>query len=252
MFKIFSYNVGSKSAKAISTGLSGRIIKKTNSRYIYNPRLHRVINWGCGNLLQDSQGRICIPLWNQPDYVRRATNKLKTFEKLKEDNFSGNLPEFTTEKEVAEGWKGIKVCRQKLTGHSGEGIIIIEDGDTIPDGIPLYVRYIPKKREIRIHIFDGEMIAWQEKKRKREIEDVNWRVRSHSNGFVYCREGAQPDERVVEAAKEIMKILQLDFAALDFIYNEKKDSWYFLESNTAPGLEGETVNDYIKSFRKIR
>jgi D-alanine-D-alanine ligase-like ATP-grasp enzyme len=40
----------------------------------------------------------------------------------------------------------------------------------------------------------------------------------------------------------------LDFGAVDIIYNAKRNECYVLEVNTAPGLEGTTVEKYATKF----
>jgi len=44
--------------------------------------------------------------------------------------------------------------------------------------------------------------------------------------------------------------LGLDFGAVDIIYNEHENQYYVLEVNTAPGLEGTTVEKYAEAFAK--
>jgi D-alanine-D-alanine ligase-like ATP-grasp enzyme len=42
----------------------------------------------------------------------------------------------------------------------------------------------------------------------------------------------------------------LDFGAVDVIWNEKQQRAYVLEVNTAPGLEGQTVDDYARGIKE--
>jgi glutathione synthase/RimK-type ligase-like ATP-grasp enzyme len=79
-------------------------------------------------------------------------------------------------------------------------------------------------------------------------EDVNWQVRNHHNGFVFTRSGFDTPEAVSKAAMDAMRILGLDFGAVDVVYNSRENRAYVLEVNTAPGLEGSTVDDYANYF----
>jgi glutathione synthase/RimK-type ligase-like ATP-grasp enzyme len=40
----------------------------------------------------------------------------------------------------------------------------------------------------------------------------------------------------------------LDFGAVDVIWNERQQRAYVLEINSAPGLEGTTIDDYVRYF----
>lgn len=257
-FRIYPYKPGSKSASALARALGGRVIKHKGSTYRWKRERDVIINWGCSSLFTDSLGNVIKPDFNHPQAVRVAGNKKLCFEFLKKNlKDTSCLPPFTSDLSVAEGWrKGRKkfsvVCRRKLTGHSGEGITILQVGEDLPKETPLYVAYIPKKKECRVHLVRGELISYQEKKRRLEIPDdkVDWRVRSHDNGFIFAREGVVPDDRAVSIARSALEALSLDFGAVDLIWNEREDKWYFLEVNTAPGLEGQTVADYAGAFKK--
>ena len=190
---------------------------------------------------------------NRPDVVGRATNKLHFFEMLQGQDI--NIPEFTTDREVALDWiddgKDI-VCRATLTGHSGEGITIIdtESEDQVPE-VPLYTRYVKKAEEYRIHVMGTTIISKQRKARRRDVPDdqVNWKVRNVAGGFVFARnEDHTYPKCVLDAALKAIEISQLDFGAVDIIYNASQEKAYVLEINTACGLEGTTLEDYKNGF----
>ena len=45
--------------------------------------------------------------------------------------------------------------------------------------------------------------------------------------------------------------LRLDFGAVDIIWNKRHDRYYTLEVNTAPGLEGTTLERYSNAIRRL-
>ena len=150
------------------------------------------------------------------------------------------------------------VSRTILNGHSGAGIVITdrENRDSLPEA-PLYVEYVPKDSEYRVHIFNGEVIDVQRKVRDPDREVTDWKVRSHGNGFIYIR--TSPDGRsykdlvqgdVISQSVRAMACSGLQFAAVDIIWNSERRKAYVLECNTAPGLQGETVNIYANAIRK--
>lgn len=248
---VLPYKMGSASAKALAQALNCKRIKREGSRY--RPReSDLVLNYGATTLPTGLQlnGNAIL---NKPEAVHVAANKLHTFTRFGMVGIS--TPRWTTELDVASEWKDagmVVVARTKLTGHSGEGIVIARGDDELPTA-PLYVEYVPKKEEYRVHVFNGEVIDVQRKMRKRDVPDgqVNWQVRNLSGGFVYGREGVALREEAQHLAVDAVLALGLDFGAVDIIYNERRDAYYVLEVNTAPGLTGTTLERYVDAVRRF-
>jgi len=264
-FRILPYRQGSKSAKSLAEALGGKVLKLEGSKW--RPRRDAfVINWGSTTI--DAMGDVVLPsrqnapmlqLLNKPDIVRRASNKLNFF-KLMKEGYSDFIPAFWTARSEIPSDAYPVVCRTKLASHSGEGIVIADNAEQLVDA-PLYVKYAKKKEEYRIHVGRSYAeepgypqttctISVQRKARRSSVADgdVNWKVRNLSGGFVYVREGVVPPEPVVRAAHIALGATSLDFGAVDVIWNDKEQKAYVLEVNTAPGLEGQTVNDYAEYF----
>lgn len=238
--KVFPYKLGSKSAKLLAAELG--ILRVRDS---YLPKAHEfIINWGKAKLSTAYPDKVL----NKPEAVALATNKLSTFLTLENKEY---LPEWCTSKLTAIGWinAGYKVyCRTLLTGHSGSGIVIATTVDELVSA-PLYTRDVKAKHEYRIHVFKGEIIDAQQKKKK-----SNWEgqctpgIRNANNGWVYARCGIDVPSCVLHAALDAVKSLGLDFGAVDIAYNEYHNKAYLFEVNTAPGLEGTTLNIYTEAF----
>ena len=150
-------------------------------------------------------------------------------------------------------WKIVQ--RTLLRGSEGKGISIHDDPSTLQPA-PLYVRYIPKTQEYRVHVVKGKVIDVQRKARSSDTpdEDVNWQVRNHKNGFIFMREGVTPDsvpEQVILNSLERMRLLGLDFGAVDIIWNQQHDKAYVLEVNTSPGMTGTTLDKYCEAFQAV-
>ncbi len=254
---IYPYKGGSASVLALSEEIGAKRIRRNGSRF-KGDQEKKVINWGCSEL--PDEVNLCNVL-NKPDAVGKASNKLTFFNAVVSFNNESyvqyiNHPTFTTDKREAERWLecGHKVVeRHKLTGHSGEGIKIKQKGDLLED-CPLYVLYIKKKSEWRIHVLDGEVVDIQRKARDRSVPDeqVNWLVRNHANGFIFARnEGVEVPPSVLTQAIITVKALGLDFGAVDIIYNERGNDAFVLEVNTAPGLTGSTLTGYAERFKRL-
>jgi hypothetical protein len=234
-------------AELRNRGFEARQLAMEGSRF--TPRADDlVINWGdCGvsrlgglNLSTD-----------------QATNKLSCLAAL---NFADVwVPEFTDNRVVAEGWiaedNTLVVCRQHLRGSSGSGIVIAGGAVSLVNA-PLYTKYVKKKDEYRVHVFNGEVIDLQRKARNSDIpdEDINWQIRTHNNGFIYMRgqEGSEvslPDD-IQDMCVAAVDACDLDFGAVDIIHNEHQDKYYVLEINTAPGLTGTTLTNYADAIER--
>lgn len=238
---INSYKPKSKGARRLAKLLGGSVYKGGGV-----PSGSTIINWG------DSQCNLPDPL-NPPLLLKQMANKLRAFDALSSAGVP--IPRYARRKEDVT-WSGLTVVRHKLTGHSGEGIELVENKDNLPDA-PLYVEYIKKEQEYRIHVGKTEdtirVIAVQRKARNSSVpnEKVNWQVRNHKNGFVFVRQDFTPPDDVLSVACSALSASGLDFGAVDVVYNAKEAKAYVLEINTAPGLEGTTIEDYANFFREF-
>lgn len=255
--RVLPYAVYSKSAKHIADALGAKRIKLEGSKF-HGTHKDLIINWG--NLqgypftMDRAVGIPCPTILNCPEDAARVSDKLSFFE-----HFEGKdwLPRFWTKQEDIPDEAFPIVCRTVLNGHSGRGIVISASrSDLVP--APLYVEYIKKEDEYRVHVGsynDGSgnneycLISIQQKKRRKDFENPNWQVRNHANGFIYARNNVDPPIPVVECAIDCLDGSGLDFAAIDVIWNAKHGKAYALELNTAPGIEGSTVDDYVRYFR---
>lgn len=264
-YRVIPYKQGSKSAKRLAEALGGRVLRLSGSTFA--PAIADVvINWGYAGTAPHFTTHFWGGTKNNGSLINRASNKLKFFRCMRDAGQTDIIPRF---------WENINdipddafpvVCRTVLAGHSGDGIVI---ADTRDDLVPaqLYVQYVKKKDEYRIHVglkkewdefepvpdeyeYVPAIISIQRKARRHDTPDeqVNWQVRNHSNGFVFVRQNVNPPASVLDVAKATLLAIGLDFGAVDVIWNEKEQKAYVLEINTAPGLEGQTVTDYANFF----
>lgn len=239
-FLINPYKQKSRSAKRLAKALSGRVWKPGERV----PDDAVVINWG------DSKCPL-TPCLNPPEAVSLITHKRKAFQLFAAKGVP--VPRFAlSPKDV--NWEGITVVRHILQGHSGKGIELVSKKKELPDA-SLYVQYIKKEQEYRIHVGrcgdNYTIIAEQRKARRLDMprEQVDWQIRNHANGFVFVRETCNTPDKCRSAAKQALEASGLDFGAVDVIYNEHERKAYVLEINCAPGLEGQTIQDYAEFFR---
>ena len=244
---VYPYKLGSSSAKNLAVGLQTKQVRQDGT-YVYKPD-HYVINWGNSKIPKWDREEV---VWaNPPEAVRVAQNKLLTFQQFSEWGISH--PWWTTDAKELDFSSGTYLARTILGGHSGAGILVLSSGSDIVHA-PLYVKYVKKMKEYRVHVVNDKVIDFQEKRKAngwQENPNYSSLVRNKHTGWVYCRSDTTLDDRCAEIAKEAIKCLQLDFGAVDIIWNEKTDRYYVLEVNTAPGIEGTTLSSYISAFKGI-
>jgi glutathione synthase/RimK-type ligase-like ATP-grasp enzyme len=240
--RVYPYKQGSASAKKLAEAMGGKVLKHVGSKY--NPRAgDLVINWGAsGCPVFPAATRL-----NAPEAVKAASCKLASFTSLKENGV--RTPVFTTDKDVAKGWGTVVVCRTKLTGHSGAGIVMANTPDEVVDA-PLYTQYVKKKDEFRVHVLNGGAFFVQRKARKLDNENPNWQVRNLAGGFAFVEVEDVPAD-VIQQAVDAAAALNLDFGGVDVMWNEREQQAYVLEINTACGLEERTAEKYVEAFQRF-
>lgn len=252
---IVPYNLGSMSAKRLQKQLQAllhipviRVLKESSK---YQPRwTDYVINWGCSKEW---------PWINLTSKLGNATivDKLQFFRSVTEWNKTQpktvNVPEWTTDQALAAQWvkEGHTVVGRKiLNGNSGKGIVVYEGEHSNVQYCPLYTKYKKKKNEYRVHIFNGKVIDITQKKKRKGVENVDTKIRNCNGGWVFCRDGIFIPPTLVEQAALAMQACNMKFGAVDVIWNEHENKCYVLEINSAPGIEGTTLQRYTEAFYK--
>lgn len=246
---IYPYNIFSQSAKAISGTLDGiRVYPDKN----YIPKIGDVvINWGASKTpkwLSKANAKNIKHL-NHHTKIRNASDKIKAFKIMKDKGVA--IPEVTQDLQEAKGWNSSFIGRTIINGHGGAGCFFYRKGavDFEPE-IKFCTKYIKKTSEYRVHVFNGKVIDIQEKRKRVELPEdfkVNYQIRNHDKGWVFCRENVNADAKVGIEAVKAVKALSLLFGAVDIIWNKFSGAWV-LEVNTSPGLEGTTLTKYKEAI----
>ncbi len=243
----YPYNRGSVSCRNLVKALNTKRLRPDGT-YKYKPH-HLIINWGNSHLPKWWK-RDVIKVMNFPECVAMATHKLACLQTLHAAKV--RVPEYTAAIDTAKAWFGgnpktVVVCRTIMKGHSGRGIIIAEKPeDLVRAG--LYTKHVRHKQEFRIHVVRGKVIDAVEKRKSYEgVKDTF--VRSHKHGYIFCRENVVIPKDVTHQALEAVAALKLNFGAVDIAYRVKEGQAYVLEVNTAPGIEGQTILNYVKAFK---
>ncbi len=246
MMYLYAGNERSKGAKALANKLGIQRIRHKGSKF-RGDESKTVINWGA--IMVPGEMMYCNVL-NKPYDVAENSDKLKFFQLM-----AGHcrIPDFTINMEHAATWfdRGYSVMeRHVLKGSGGAGCRMVVNEKSLTEA-PLYTRYQQKKDEYRIHMWrcrGPRVFDIQRKARREDCPNPNWSIRNHKNGFIYARQDLDVPRDVLDQAKDCFNRTDLDFGAVDVIWNEEHKKAYVLEINTAPGLEGTTLENYYKIF----
>lgn len=160
-------------------------------------------------------------------------------------------PEFTMDRTIAESWLAdgnCVFCRTLTRASEGRGIVVAETVDQLVDA-PVYTLYTKKKREFRVHIFKDRVVQVVEKrKRTGWTENRDTRIRNSANGYVFCRDVSSLPSGLHQMALKASRVTNSDFKGVDIGYNELKDQLFVIEVNSAPGIEGSNVTDYVNTI----
>lgn len=237
------YKLGSRGAKELARGIGALRTAATK-------RLKRdvtLVNWGRSDLQVRGYP---FKVLNPSHKIVLATNKLSCLNRLAEAGVSSVA--HTTSLDVVRRWlreEGVVVYgRRLLNASQGAGIVIIHNESEIVY-CPLYTKGILRAFEYRVHVFGNKILDVTKKKRRNAIERSDY-IKNLANGWVYCRNDIDIPENLLDCAKKAISALGLDFGAVDILY--RKGVPYVLEINTAPGLQGTTLNKYIEEFKKLK
>ena len=242
------YKLQSQGCRAIAEHLG--VLRATPRQVRRHGDFDLIINWG--NTTRRFANARYI---NEPEAVADACNKEASYRRFEE----GQVPHplFTTDKAVADQWyeDGLGVvARTLLRANQGRGIVLCsrENGTRVPNA-PLYTQYTKKAEEYRVHVVDGQVIDVAQKRKRREVDndDVNYQIRNAHNGWVYCRDEVDPPQCVTDAGIAAVDALGLDFGAADIGFNQHTQTPCVYEVNTAPGVEGTTLDRYKAAFHRM-
>ena len=207
-----------------------------------------LLNYGSIKPLPNFTGRYL----NTPQAVNNASCKIRTFELLT----SADVPTvpWTISRDEALEWitknKAMVVARTLTRASSGRGAHFTDNPDLLVNA-PLYTKYVKKQAEYRVNVAFGTIINIRQKRRRTNFEgEVDNLCRSHDNGWVFCSEGVdKSNETLRSLGINSINALGLDFGAVDIIYNAHYNAYYVLEVNSAPGMEGETLTNFIEALK---
>ena len=204
-------------------------------------RNNLVLNWGVSGSTYNYN------FLNSPISVKKALNKLTTLKILTEARIPC-LEYCENRRDVLELLRGTALfARLELEGSRGRGIKYIKPHtETIPTA-KLYTVEFLKDREFRTHVIFGKIIDITEKIPSSSNPN-SIRVRTLKNGWIYKRESTIP-LNIGSLGLRAVRALDLEFGAVDILYNSESKEAVVCEVNTAPGIVGLTLRKYVQAFK---
>ncbi len=231
--RVLPYKMGSKSGKALATYVGAKRLYSDDRCRFVGRSTDTIINWGSQRTIRGT-----ARVLNTPDAVYKASNKLVSLQSL--DRAGVSIPKYFTDL-VGVPRDVNYYARTKLSGHSGEGIVVIKPDDAIVDA-PLYTQHVKKSAEYRAIVVGDRVVDFKRKLRKREFEgERDGYVWNCANGYVFARSGIDKPTGIDALSIASIKALGLDFGAVDIIQERHTGILYVLEVNTAFGIEGSTL-----------
>jgi hypothetical protein len=228
------HKVSSKTGKALGTALG---IRRGQGRTAYQrPPL---IRWG--NAVDHGVPTVL----NQREAILRASDKLQAFIIMAEAGV--RVPEFGRIVPSEGTWFG-----RKRHGYGGRDVVIYQDGRRISGDLQtqphdFFTRYVPNRREYRLHVFKGEIIRLQGKWLDFPHMQSSPYIQNAANGFRFRTPNYTLRSERTEMAIKAVESLGLDFGAVDLLVGEDQLT-YVLEVNTGPGCSPKTARAYADAI----
>ena len=145
------------------------------------------------------------------------------------------------------------IIRSRLEGKSGEGILgVFENMESVPIRYLNYwwAKFYNLNWELRIHVFEGEIIKMFSKKLYTPMKyPLRFDRNSHFTLINHTKPGKYRN-LYIQVNDIYKKFLGAKFFVLDAGWCKKEDSYIFLESGTAPGLNQNSAYEYAKRLAK--
>jgi len=182
---------------------------------------------------------------NTKEAVALAANKLQSLRAMKEAGV--NVPRFDI---TPMGFgEDATILGRRTSGYGGRDIEILDGPHTRAIYSDFFTEYVPCVREMRLHIFRGELIGAQNKRYNADGEEAAVRIRNHDNGYVFVPLlDSRPNTSRIECATRAISALGLDFGAVDLGITEDGKEVVF-EVNSAPGLSERYLDIYTEAIR---
>lgn len=250
---VFIYKRGTRIAR-IAKNLALPVAIQTLDRpddWLYvragrNAIMREHLNWGSSRAPKESRN----------GFIKLAVSKVRAFEQFTKagvqcPRWSRSFDELVTTLSQKATIFGRK---DGLSGGRGIEVIPFSERGKANKNYDFFVERISHQREFRVHVFNETAIAIQAK----QVPPGNTNpVHSYENGAAFTTLDLdrfltdEQKEHLIALAIKAVSVLGLFFGAADIILS-RKDKFYVLEVNTAPGIRSDVIEEaYTKALRNL-
>lgn len=189
-------------------------------------------------------------IYNHPDHISKSGSKEEFHKLVGEDE---NIPKTVYSKNDALENLTFPIIAKPASGHSGEGIQIIEKPDLMEDVdekiFDTFSEYIDKAEEHRFINFKGKPIFWMER------TPLNEKAKSGKGSAKEAMEFGYAKRDIKDLPKDYKKVLEkfckiyedLPYMCFD-VMKGKNGKVYIIESNAQPGVPFDST---IEAYKHI-
>lgn len=186
-----------------------------------------------------------VALINGPDAIEAVADKLHTMQLLAGHGIPiprTILAKFPADADLVEQELGFPVVVKTLRGTRGGGVVLCEDrgkfGDLAalldgarPEADFIFQRYIATShgRDVRLIVVGDKVVAAMERRARDGGFKSNISLGGEARRY-------DPPPEMAALAIEVAKVLRLDIAGVDILFDE--DGYRVCEANSAPGFTG--------------
>lgn len=136
------------------------------------------------------------------------------------------------------------VLQRQDRHRGGTDILVGPADDFLPAPGVHYTQFLTSERELRVHVFNGQVIRSQLK----VGEDGDLPIRNHANGYTFVPYvHSQPNRSRLDTSTRAVAALGLDFGAVDLLCLPDGTE-VVLEVNTAPACDEPTLLKYLEAI----
>lgn len=209
-------------------------------------RLRVLIRWGSRKPMPDAD-----LTFNSPDAIARASDKIKTFEVLRDAGITTVGWYNTFARALRNSPTGYVLGRSR-TGHGGKDIQVYSRETPPPPGTDhhFYSPWLHANREYRVHVVGDKVVRVQGKYLDYPDRADGGFIRNYEHGYRFREPKQRLHRRREQDAIAAVRALGLDFGAVDMLVFGDRQS-YILEVNSAPACSPLTARCYVGEIAQL-
>lgn len=194
-------------------------------------------------------------LYNSPEMIRLAGNKLRLSDLLFEENFPHVEILSPNDNRNPQNDRFPVVVRKELNRGGGIGIVVCENWNEFIDNLEYPWSYwYDFQFELGVHILGGEIVRVFKKVRSDGLEEEKYPIKNTQRGYSFSlRENWKERYTGLEKfVKKLYELVPIQFARLDVGYDKETGGYRLIEINSAPDLSQNenTLNMYAEFLAK--